>query len=426
LRTIIAVLAFGITLLALSGGGIASTETVLHTFIGGNNDGTHPRSGVVLDSDGALYGLTNGGGDLSCNSGFGCGIVFRLTPPASGGGIWTETVIEAFNGANGGNPSGSDLLIGSSGGLFSTTYLGGLANWGTVFHLGPPAVSGGTWNETMLRSFGRYVNQPGTGVLAGTGGELYGTTLSGGAFSNPPTGTVFQLSPPLLGSGAWTLTVIHSFLGGPTDGDEPIGGLIADGSGTLYGMTSGGGASGLGVVYALIPPAIAGGVWAETILHSFGGSDGDGDSPTGKLLAGKAGTLYGVTESGGGPNSGGIVFELTPPTVSGEAWTETILHAFDSATEVYGPSGGLVADGNGSLYGTTAFARGGSGSVFRLDPPIVAGGSWTETILHLFNGSSDGSDPIGSLVFDPENRLLYGVTEYGGSSNAGTIFSVKP
>jgi len=178
-------------------------------------------------------------------------------------------------------------------------------------------------------------------------------------------GVVFELSPPTLGQTAWTETALYAFHG-VHDGYYPSASLIADGSGNLYGTTVQGGASGDGIAFELSPPANGGTKWNETVLYTFSGAGGE--FPGGGLLADGTGNLYGTASSGG--SGTGVVFKLSPPPEGQMAWTETVLYTFgDRERDGYYPSASLIADGSGNLYGTTA--QGGShsdGTVFKLTP----------------------------------------------------------
>ena len=297
--------------------GGAWTESVLYSFMGGS-DGSYPYTSLVIGTTGALYGTTSVGGDggtpVGCN-GLGCGTVFELTPPASPGGTWTETVLYSFSGGNDGSGPSASPVIGPRGQLYGTTEYGGASSDGTVFELTPPASPGGTWTETVLYAFtgqnGDGIN-PRAGLVIGNNGALYGTTLSGGTSG---VGTVFELTPPASPGDAWAETVLYSFVGG-SGGSEPMGGIVINQAGVLYGTTLNFGASktcpGLdcGTVYALQPPASPGGAWTEIVLHNFaGGSDGAGSQAS--LVIGKSGALYGTTTVDG-PAHAGTVFEVTP------------------------------------------------------------------------------------------------------------------
>lgn len=162
--------------------------------------------------------------------------------------------------------------------------------------------------------------------------------------------------------------------------------------------------------------------WAgsETVLYNFNGYTGDGYYPYSALIADSKGNLYGTTESGG--NGYGTVFELK---LSGGTYSESLLYAFTGEPDgAYPEYSSLVFDKAGNLYGTTA--NGGTdnlGTVFELKE---SGGKWTETILHSFTGSSskDGYMPQAGLSFDSAGNM-YGTTEYGGASNAGSVFQFK-
>jgi hypothetical protein len=281
-------------------------------------------------------------------------------------------------------------------------------------------------------------------------GNLYGVTTWGG--NGPPScfagscGTVYQLKPPVEPGGAWTETVIYNFQGQVNgDGDDPLGGLLIDGAGNLYGTTAYGGTGtclvlgslvGCGTLFRLSPPAAPEGVWTETILHSFQGSN-DGYFPQGDLLSDKQGNLYGATQFGGGfgvCDQGiypfcGTVFELSPSGYG--SWTEKVLYSFKSGADGANPNGGLIFDRQGAIYGTTYFGGNGGcagpegvgcGTVFRLDRSPT--GSWSETVLYRFRGVPDGSNPAAGLTI--EAGALYGTTLDGGNAEWGAIFRLSP
>jgi len=287
--------------------GGAWTERVLHNFSGYPSDGEAPIAGVAFGTGGVLYGTTKNGGTA------GGGTVFSLTPPTSAGGIWTEIVLYNFTGSSSdGSEPVAGVVIGCGGVLYGTTSNGPLTMGdGRVFSLTPPASPGATWTETVLYSFPPFAT-PWGGVVIGSGGELYGTTAEGGTGA---VGGVFSLSPPASAGGTWTEAVLHSFTGG-TDGSYPYAGVRIGNGGRLYGTTVNGGSSGVGTVFALTPPASPGGVWTEAVLHSFTGSS-DGYYPQGGVMIGRDGVLFGTAEYGGTgacPASFGCgtVFALTP------------------------------------------------------------------------------------------------------------------
>ena len=185
--------------------------------------------------------------------------------------------------------------------------------------------------------------------------------------------------------------------------------MIFDGAGNLYGTAGRGGANNAGVVFELTPDG--NGQWSETILHAFTNSNGDGADPFGGLIFDGAGNLYGTTAFGGGASNGGIVFELSPG--ANNQWSETILHTFAYGQEGAVPMAGLTFDGAGNLYGTTIQGGGpGGGAVFELTPG--SGGVWTVTTLHDFTEGADGNQPYAGVIFDSAGNL-YGTTRAGGT-----------
>ncbi|MGA3044836.1 MAG: choice-of-anchor tandem repeat GloVer-containing protein [Bryobacteraceae bacterium] len=224
----------------------------IYSFKGGS-DGAFPSFGVIAGKSGVLYGATNSGGGTSCNSGAGCGIVYELTPPTTAGNPYTETILYAFpGGSDGANPAGRLSLL-STGALLGAAG-GGAFNYGEVYELAPPAVSGGAWTESVLTSFdpGNLYGIPGGTFpngefVVGGNGSIYGTTYGGGdpnlqmGYYFP--GTIFELTPPIEKGGAWVQSMLYSFQGG-TDGLTPVWGLIVGPEGTLYGTTSVGGGTG--------------------------------------------------------------------------------------------------------------------------------------------------------------------------------------
>jgi uncharacterized repeat protein (TIGR03803 family) len=240
-------------------------------------------------------------------------------------------------------------------------------------------------------------------------GNLYGTTSAGGTYGY---GTVYELTPKV--GGGWAETILHSFNDDGSDGFSPFhASLILDGLGNLYGTTYFGGTYGRGTVFELTPAT--GGIWTETVPHSFsftwGEGGGDGIYPEAGLTLDSAGNLYGTTLKGGAhyPNEEGTVFELTPE--AGGGWVEHILHSF-GGVDGWNPAAALIFDSEGNLYGTTlSFGRDGGGTVFELTPQ--AGGGWTETLLQTFSyNGSDGFFPS-DLVFGSEGKLC-GMTNVGG------------
>jgi uncharacterized repeat protein (TIGR03803 family) len=228
-----------------SNGGWA--ESVVYGFTG-HEDGATPMSGPILDRAGNLYGTTSMGGNFVCDGGHGCGTVYELTPSGPG---WTEHTLYTFhNGSDGSTPLGG-LILDSSGNLYGTTSTGGSNGGGTVFEL---TSSNGSWTFHLLYSFTGVVDDVGpTGSLAmDSGGKLYGSTLSEGAYGD---GTAFKLTPA---GGGWTYTDLHDFAGGSGDGLGPYGSPTLDMNGNIYGTAAGGGTGtscsyGCGVVWEIMP-----------------------------------------------------------------------------------------------------------------------------------------------------------------------------
>jgi len=353
-----------------------------------------PTANLIADASDNLYGTAQQGGTggSDCTAPGGCGGVFKLTPGPSG---YTETTIYEFKGgANGGGPF-AGLYMDSSGTLYGiTTYDG---------------------------------NNNASGYCCGT---------------------VFKLA---LKKGAYTETTLYDFKGG-TDGAFPLGALIEDSTGALYGTTEqGGDANGDGTVFKLTPKGRG---YSEKILYRFrncisgdarrstpaplGGSC-DGANPASTLYMDASGALYGTAEYGGRNecpegNRCGTVFELSP---NGKRYTEKSIYNFKGGSDGATPQAGLIADASGALYGTTTAGGGatnnrctpsglpiGCGTVFKLTPK--SGGGYRESVLHAFQaGQDDGAFPYASVIADASGAL-YGTTGDGGYVGAGTVFELAP
>jgi uncharacterized repeat protein (TIGR03803 family) len=263
-------------------------------------------------------------------------------------------------------------------------------------------------------------------LIFDSSGNLYGATETGGGTDcSSGCGTVFELSPN--GSGGWTETILYSFQGG-SDGAGPSAGLIFDQAGNLYGTTQGGGVNYLGTVFELSPSGNGG--WTETILYSFQGSP-DGAGPQGLIFDG-SGNLYGTTGAGGEGTCSINAISLPvqcgtvfelAPKGNGE-WTETVIYSFPSNSEGFSPNPGLIFDNSGKLYGTTSEGgTDGYGIAYELSP------NGTKTTLYSFQGGSDGANPEAGLIFDG-NGNLYGTAFYGGTGCGapfcGTVFELSP
>jgi uncharacterized repeat protein (TIGR03803 family) len=298
------------------------TVTVLYSFCNNCKGGEIPHAGLIADKAGNFYGTATYGGDSK-----GQGVVYKLAPDG------TENVSYAFAGSpdDGQYPYGG-LIRDRHGNFYGTTVAGGPDNDGTVFKL---ALDG---TETVLHSF---TNSEGDGsepfgsLVADKQGNLYGTTQVGGNAYG--MGIVFKVTPN------GTETVFHTFAGAANDGTEPSAGLIIDGAGNLYGSTWAGGANGMGSVFRLSPDG------RETMLYSFGGSTGDGRGPVGGVVMDKAGNLYGATYNGGA-NGAGIVFQVAPD--GSETVLHSFCEKQDCPDGGW-PVAGPVLGKDGNLYGMT-------------------------------------------------------------------------
>lgn len=331
-------------------------------------------------------------------------------------------------GTDGANPA-AGLFADQAGNLYGTTVSGGASNLGTVFEVSPP---GTAWSETVLYTFagGTDGANPYGNLIMDKAGNLYGTTFAGGGSTNctgtpAGCGTVFQLAPPAVQGDPWTETVLYSF-NGKSDGANPAAGLIMDSTGNLYGTTVNGGvtcgAGTCGTVFELTPPAAHGDPWTETVLHRFGiGSDGI--HPASNLVFGLRGALFGTTASGNKKAQFGVVFKLKPPATQGGSWTEGVPYRFLGGSDGANPSAGLIVDKTGNVYGTT-YGGGSqsSGVVFEVS---FSGGVWTESVLYSFTGGADGSHSAAGLLADKAGNL-YGTTTTGGQNNNGSAFELTP
>jgi uncharacterized repeat protein (TIGR03803 family) len=305
-----------------------TSETVLHSFAPGKS-GTNPLRGVNVDSTGNVYGT------LSLGGSFGSGAVFKVNTNGQ------EIVLYSFTGGADGDQPQSDLVLDTAGNIYGTTALGGASGYGTIFKVDIHR------KQTVLHSFsgGADGQYPHAGLVQDSAGNLYGTT---GGDDAQTFGTVFKIDP------TGNETVLYRFTGG-TDGALPMGALIRDSAGNLYGTTYYGGA-GYGVVFKLDPNG------NETVLYKFAGTK-DGSHPLSRLALDTAGNLYGTTELGGQFNLG-TVFELNG------LGSETVLHSFAGRKLSDGayPEAGVIRDSNGNLYGTTSSGGLRNGIVFKLTP----------------------------------------------------------
>ena len=409
-QSILSALALTLTLVPITWG--APKYKVLYAFVN-KGQGWAPYAGVVFDNEGNLYGTTAGGGL------YGWGTVYELTETLHG--KWSEAVLYSFcpGGwpcSDGDNPDGN-IVLDKAGNLYSSTAQGGtgIPAAGTIFEL---SHGSGGWTHTVLYNFcSRHDCSDGSGPGGNMVMDQHRNLYGAAAYA-------FELSPD---SDGWTERVLHRFCPGCKGGSGPAAGVIMDLAGSLYGTTGTGGrgtkcsAYGCGTAYELSPTA--GGRWKECVLHSFGSFTGDGIFPgVGALAFGVSGSLYGTTEIGGATGNG-TVFKLTR-SANGH-WKDTILYSFKHGPSGSGPSGGVIVDKAGNVYGTTMYggdARCDCGVVYKLSPCVH--GRWKYTVLHAFIGS-DGAAPEANLILDSKGNL-YGTTPIGAAPGVGVVFEITP
>ncbi len=389
----------------------AQSEQALYAFQGGPNDGANPFGRPIFDKAGNLYGTTLAGGTT-----YWAGSVYQLTPSSGG---WTETMIHSFGGTGDGTQPEAGLVIDKAGNLYGTTVGGGASNDGTVFELIP---SGGGWTEQIIYSFtgatdGMY---PYLGHLTfDKAGNLYGTTKAGGPHN---AGTVFKLTYTKSG---WKEKTLYDFAGGK-DANWANESLVFDKAGNLYGASyegggTGCGGNGCGTVFALTP-AKAG--WKEKVLYAFTGGK-DGGQPYESVILDKAGNLYGTTFAGGNANGDGVVFELIH---SKGTWKEKVLYTFTGGDDGANPYVNVIFGKGRILYGATDQAGASKNGVLFELTPTKSG--WKQTVLYAFTGGTDGGLPLSGLTFDQAGNI-YGVTVQGGddslcSYGCGTVYEYTP
>ena len=359
----------------------------------------------------------------------------------------TVSTVYNFTGTktSGKTPWYVTLVQGTNGSLYGTTYGGGASGFGTVFSV----TTSGT--QTLLYSFKGGTKDganPTGGLTLGSDGNFYGTTQQGGTGTQ---GIVFKMTT------AGVITILHNF-NSATDGAFPWGPPILASDGNFYGTTSGGGTKGSGIVYKITSSGTFTTVYKFDINHGFApiapptqGVDGylyipisqggtnfcgtivqmttagvinntydfpcgaGGSFPIGPLVQASNGDFYSTTQDGG-TNSEGTIYQLTT------GLNVTVLHSF-GATFGDGtfPSAGLLLATDGNYYGSTSDGGTyGDGTLFNTS----TGGTYTD--LYSFNNSTNLTQmsPLAPPVQDT-NGLLYGVTEFGGPSNDGTVYSLN-
>ena len=370
--------------------------------------GAFPEWSPTIDQFGNLYVTTYGGGNPNCPATQGCGMVLKGTLR---NGDWTWNTLYAFTGGVDGRSPSGPVLVDRSGAVYGAGIWG---QHGIVYQLRPPATRPASavtpWHETVLFRFdGTHGDDPEGPLAIDPSGNIYGVTRSGGIGN----GTVYQLTHT---QGGWTETTLYQFQGGD-DGVQPNSGLLIDGDGNLYGVTSAG--FHCGTVWQMTNDGF--GRWAEGPLYVFQDL-GDGCYPGGPLVRDAAGNLFGVAWGNDGAS---VVYELSP--ANGGPWTFSVLLSFPNDGSHSPATGSLALDNAGNVYGVTA--RGGlngGGNLFELSP---SGGTWTYTDLYDFSLNQTGGAPNG--VSGDSQGNLFGTTYVGGTSGncsdgCGTVWDFVP
>jgi len=409
-----------------TGGASAYTQKTLHAFCAAANcsDGDTPLAGLLMDASGNLYGTTESGGK------YGKGAVFKLVPNANKT-KYTEHILHSFcaqAGCSGGSyPAYGALIMDVDGDIYGTTGSGGKFGAGVVFKLKPLANG---WGYGVIHSFCRNTSSCSDGSDPDTGL----------AYAGQASGAFWDESSPLFGTtysgGANNMGAVYEL--GPTGSGWSYhvihsyssgfhgGDLLVDSSGNLIGTTLLGGSNSGGTIYRLTA-----GTWGETTLHNFcsEANCADGWEPSGRLLMDGAGNLFGTTGGGGAgahctaDHGCGVVFERT---ASG---TFKVLYDFCSRSNCrdgLDPTAGLIMGGAGNLVGTTyEGGTGPGGTAFALSH----GNGWTETVLYNFcseQNCADGAGPVAPLIMDASGNLFGTGASGGANGDYGTVFELKP
>jgi uncharacterized repeat protein (TIGR03803 family) len=344
--------------------------------------------------NGSFYGTTERGGtSTACE--YNCGTIFRVTPAG------TLKTLADLDLTDGSFPY-SGLILATNEEFYGTTSGGGANGYGTIFKM----TAGGT--IATLHSFDASDGaNPWAALVQATNGDLYGTTSYGGPYEGG-YGTIFKISP------SGTFTSLHSFDVG--DGFYPYGTLIQATNGYLYGSTYEGGSDPsascdpcYGTIFRMTPSG------TFTTLHVFVLTDGA--YPYGALVQAANGDLYGTTEGGGPSGNPGTIFKMTP---AGDLTTFYVFCKESGCLDGEQPRGGLVQATDGNFYGTTtAGGTSGLGTVFEITPEGI------ETVLHNFDGMTDGQTPYGTLL-QATDGSFYGTTFNGGPAGGyGTVYRLS-
>jgi uncharacterized repeat protein (TIGR03803 family) len=366
-----------VLLLPIAMGAQSYRESTLVNFPSITNGPVLPSGGLIIDAAGHLYGSAQGG----VNS---LGAIFKITPEGA------VSVLHSFNGSDGSYPT-VNLIRDRSGNLYGTTSQGGASAdcpCGTVFKLTPDG------ELTVLHSFTGGYAYP-SALTLDSAGNLYGFEYATNA-----NGSIFKVTP----DGVFSLVYNFCSLSNCADGSAPVGSLIINKAGNLYGTTNRGGQFNQGTVFELTPE------YAESVLYSFTGVS-DGGNPVGKLTQDADGNMYGVTYAGGSTTSSayGTLFKITPTGV------ESVLYSFcrvTGCTDGARPAGAVVLDASGNLYGTTILGgTADAGVVFKVTHEGV------ESVLEDLTSAADGGN---GAVLDKAGNVYVEIYS-GGESGEGSV-----
>jgi uncharacterized repeat protein (TIGR03803 family) len=412
-----------------------STETVLYKFGSTVDAGAYPYASPVIDaSSGLFYGVA---GD----------VIYQLSPPTAAQPKWTYTVI--YGNDTTGNPAAPvgfyNAFVDASNGI--VYYYGAGQNGSAIVSLTPPSSGTGQWTPTVLHTFSSTTGIDGAApqgpLTMDANGALYGTSYYGGGtgcVNNFGCGMVFKLAPPTVQGQAWTFSVLYKFSGG-AGGYGPGDGVILDKDGNLYGSTRFDYPSQKSLIFKLTPPTGAG-EWTESVLYRFYPTSNCYSS--GPLTIDANGALYGAFSAyasvfgnctNAGDNANEYVFQLAPSKSDPDIWVRTYLHTFTSSNLAagYRLTAPVTVDAGGNVYGATlGGGTADTGTVFVMRPRAKVTGKWNYQALFDFsattgkyNKNTTGAYPDGGLLIDSAGNL-YGATRGGGSGGYGVLFSLTP
>lgn len=376
--------------------------------------GYNPNGRLIIDAAGNLYGVTLYGGHAPKDNSLGGGVVFMLVPVS--GGTYRHHVLHTFQGGpdDGARPVGG-LTMDAAGNLYGTAAAGGSGWSGTVFKL-TPGQNGAGYDLTNLYEFSAVSSgtnsdgaAPTASLIMDSNGTLFGTTSNGGTGGG---GTVFSLTRQQ--GGNYTFENLHNF-GAPQGDGDTTGGLVMDAAGNLYGLKAAGGANASGEIFGLF---VSGSTYSYQSLYSFPQTDYIRALPMGNLVIDGSGQLFGTTNEGGNDLSGTV---FSYPGGSTPA-TPTSLYVFNDLNGPFAPDAGVILDPAGNLFGTASYSSPGNGAVYRL--ANNGDGTYTYATLFEFTEMKrQGNAPENTLLLDSVGHL-FGTAVEGGAYDGGVVFKI--